>query len=205
MITIISGKAKGQKVDFFTSDQHIGHANIARLANRPFNNDYSTDKMDNTIIDLWNSVASQGDTVLVLGDVALGSIEVSLNKWKRMLGRKLLIPGNHDRVSSLESQSRQSRFRPMYEDAGFTILDEIVELESNGTKFLASHYPYFGDSQGSDRFKNMRPQDNGLPLVHGHTHSSEAFRSNDRKHFHVGVDAHNFRPVSAQTIEQWLR
>lgn len=118
-------------------------------------------------------------------------------------GRRLLVPGNHDRVSSA-TQSRKAieRFAPIYEAAGWVILPEIVEGTRRGRRLVASHYPYRGDSQEIDRHSKHRPIDEGIPLLHGHTHSRD--HGPDGNQFHVGVDAFGFRPVTMEVIDAWL-
>lgn len=208
MTTTINIGGETVEIHFIGSDQHIGHRNIARLAGRPFDNETSTSHMDETIIANWNKMVAPEDNALVLGDIALGTLSDSLEKWKRFNGTRFLVPGNHDRVSSLESQARQERFRPMYEDAGFIILDEIIDLTIDGVAALASHYPYKGDSgdHEHDRHVHLRPINQGLPLVHGHTHSHQATDPVAYpRQFHVGVDAHAFKPVPVAVIERWVR
>lgn len=195
-------------IHFVTSDQHVSHVNIARFTGRPFDNSESTDDMDNALINAWNSVVRQDDNVLLLGDIALGNIEKSLAKWRRFLGVKYLVPGNHDRVSSVESQARQERFRPMYEEAGFIILPETVELDvdlgDRNVSILASHYPYVGDSHDNSRYDELRPVDDGRLLLHGHTHSPHITQDEFPRQYHVGADAHNMIPVAASVIGQWV-
>lgn len=207
MTTLIHVDGTPVSVQFVSSDQHVGHANIARLANRPFDNSLNTNHMDETLIANWNRAVGQDDNVLVLGDVALGSFEHSMRKWCRFNGNLFLVPGNHDRVSSVESAARQERFRPMYEEAGFVILDEVIEIVIDGIDSLASHYPYKGDSgdHEHDRHVKLRPVNEGKPLVHGHTHASKAVDERFPRQFHVGVDAHNYAPVPVSVIEQWVK
>ena len=188
------------QVDFVTSDHHFGHARISELAGRPFS---STDDMDAAPIERWNSTVPPDAVVLHLGDVALGPINDSVALTAQLNGRRLLVPGNHDRVSSA-TQSRRAieRFVPIYEAAGWVILPEIIEGTRRGHRLLASHYPYRGDSQEIDRHSKHRPTDEGIPLLHGHTHSRD--RGPDGNQFHVGVDAFEFRPVAMDVIDRWL-
>jgi len=79
---------------FLTSDLHIGHANISRLADRPF---MSVEEMNGVLIDNWNDVVQDSDTVWVLGDVAMGKIADSLPLVELLKGEKHLVAGNHDR------------------------------------------------------------------------------------------------------------
>lgn len=63
---------------FFTSDTHFGHANIINLCNRPFKD---VNHMNDMLVENWNSVVSDDDTVFHLGDFALGGSAV----WSNVL------------------------------------------------------------------------------------------------------------------------
>lgn len=187
-------------VDFVTSDHHFGHARISELAGRPF---ASVVEMDAVMIERWNALVGPDDVVLHLGDLALGPIEVSIALTSQLNGRRLLVPGNHDRVSPATQTTRAvERFLPIYEQAGWTVLPEIVAGTRRGRPVLASHYPYAGDSTGIERHSSHRPVDAGLPLLHGHTHD-RAFGAHGSQ-FHVGVDASDFAPIPLVTIDGWL-
>ncbi|WP_458040353.1 MULTISPECIES: hypothetical protein [Bacteria] len=187
-------------VDFVTSDHHFGHSRISELAGRPFS---TVDEMDAALIDRWNAAVPPDAVVLHLGDVALGPIDASVALTAQLNGLRLLVPGNHDRVSSA-TQSRKAieRFAPIYEAAGWVILPEIIEGTRRDHRVMASHYPYRGDSQEIDRHSKHRPTDEGIPLLHGHTHSRD--HGPDGNQFHVGVDAFDFRPVAMDVIDRWL-
>lgn len=190
------------RVDFVTSDTHFSHARIGELAERPFT---TVDEMNAELVRRWNTVVGPGDTVLHLGDLALGSIEESVAITAQLNGRRFLVPGNHDRVSpATQSKRAIERFTPLYEAAGWIILPEVIEGSRRGYRILASHYPYKGDSQASDRHITHRPRlDDGVPLLHGHTHARD---HGPRGHeFHVGVDAHDFTPIRFSVIDEWVR
>lgn len=160
------------QVDFVTSDTHFSHARISELADRPFT---TVEEMNGELARRWNEVVGPDDTVLHLGDLALGPIEESVGITAQLNGRRFLVPGNHDRVSPA-TQSRRAidRFTPQYEAAGWIILPEVIEGTRRGYRILASHYPYKGDSQESDRYTTHRPRwDDGVPLLHGHTHARD--------------------------------
>lgn len=188
------------QVDFVTSDTHFGHARISELAGRPFS---SVEKMDAELVRRWNEAVGPDDVVLHLGDVALGSIQHSLPLTAGLHGRRFLVPGNHDRVSTAtQSRSAIERFTPLYEEAGWTILPEVVAGSRGGHRLIASHYPYRGDSQEVDRHVSHRPVDDGTPLIHGHTHSRDEGPNGNQ--FHVGVDAFKYAPIPFDLIEAWL-
>ncbi|MBB3994820.1 calcineurin-like phosphoesterase family protein [Sulfitobacter undariae] len=78
--------------EFVTGCTHFGHANIIKLANRPF---ADVDEMDRALIANWNAVVGAKDTVYHLGDFAFrgGPGEEYL---KRLNGRIIRLQGNHD-------------------------------------------------------------------------------------------------------------
>lgn len=76
---------------FFTSDTHFGHANIIRFCNRPFRN---VEEMNEALIENWNLVVSEDDTVFHLGDFAFGGSNVWKSIIPRLNGHINLIIGN---------------------------------------------------------------------------------------------------------------
>lgn len=183
---------------YLTSDTHFLHARILELSKRPF---HSLADHDEVLISNHNAVVHHDDTLIHFGDLCLGPFQESLAKTRRLMGRRFLIPGNHDRVSSVFDRGKAvERFRPIYEDAGWTVLPEHVELELQGVRFLASHYPYQGDTRENDRYVGIRPHDYGLPLLHGHIHT---LRHIDGRMFNVGVDVNDFAPVHEDAVVAW--
>lgn len=223
MITIEYQSATGVTVEstvtHVSSDQHIGHLRISELAGRGFELDeeasYPTLAMDNHIRDKWNAAVGPEDVVLVLGDIALGKLDYSLDqKWREFNGVKLLVPGNHDRIASTYSPNHRERQLPRYLDAGFIVLPELVtvtvEHGDTATRVLASHYPYAPDARGfEDRESQFQklgliPEDDGTTLLlHGHTHAHEIHADSSRQ-YHVGVDSHAMAPVPASVISEWV-
>jgi calcineurin-like phosphoesterase family protein len=183
---------------FFTSDTHFGHARIIELCNRPFRD---VQHMNEMLIKNWNDTVGPNDVVYHMGDVALGSIADSLPLVGRLNGFKALVPGNHDRIFSGESQKRIDRFLPEYEKVFHHILPEICNGSIHGRPVVLSHFPYQGDSQENDRHIDKRPVDEGNPLIHGHIHEKRRIEGNM---FNVGVDVNDFRPVSIETISDWI-
>ncbi|WP_460801526.1 hypothetical protein [Microbacterium sp. GXF6406] len=188
-------------IDFVTSDHHFGHARISELAGRPF---ASVDEMNAVMIERWNALVKPDDVVLHLGDLALGPIDDSVALTAQLNGTRLLVPGNHDRVSpATQSKRAIERFRPIYEDAGWTVLPEILDGTRHGIRLLACHYPYAGDTTGVERHSTHRPDNTGIPLLHGHTHEHD-FGPHGSHEFHVGVDAFGFAPIQFELIDAWL-
>lgn len=186
---------------FFTSDTHFGHARIIELCNRPFED---VDHMNSEIVRRWNEVVSPTDSVVHLGDVALGPIDKSLEVVSRLNGYKVLVNGNHDRPFMNRGKKRFEEWHARYSEVFEEVTTSTAQIEilANGAVVLVSHFPYDGDSHGEDRYSEDRPLDMGRTLLHGHTHlDNKVSRSNrGTLQIHVGQDAWGYRPVSEHEI-----
>lgn len=201
---------------FFTSDQHFGHHRILELGEgRPFRN---IDEHNGFIVKQWVENVQHDDVVYVLGDVALGGYDdfiKNVNIFSWLPGVKYLVPGNHDKIWSGNTESYRERYSTVYEDAGFIVLPEqhVIDFmldDNKSVKIMLSHIPYRAvskhhtDDRGrGDKFKKQTPVDEGLPLIHGHTHS-RLMTHEHKKSLHVGVDATGFTPVGDVQVKVWL-
>ncbi len=187
---------------FFTSDTHFWHKNILHLGKgRPFRDIVHHNEM---LIHKWNSVVMPDDRVFHLGDVALGPWPEGLNCVKRLNGRKILIPGNHDRISSHEKPERRRKFQADYEDAFQAVWSEVVDINLGSERVRISHYPIqevFYDNR-PDRYMDLRPKDDGTVVVHGHTHTDQKVSRTKKRtlQIHVGVDSWDYAPVHEDQI-----
>jgi calcineurin-like phosphoesterase family protein len=79
-----------------TSDTHLGHVNIRTYC--PWRATWSRDiqQHDELIIRAWNEVVGQDEWVLHLGDFAMGPRSGIGVFRARLLGRIILVHGNHD-------------------------------------------------------------------------------------------------------------
>lgn len=80
---------------FFIGCTHFGHANIIKLANRPFT---SVDEMDEHMIERWNEVVGENDHVYHLGDFMSWKKDAAPAEHYigRLNGKITFIRGNHD-------------------------------------------------------------------------------------------------------------
>ena len=62
--------------NYYTSDLHLGHANIIKLCNRPFSN---TEEMDETLVSNWNARVHRDDHVYIIGDLAFRNAQSVVN------------------------------------------------------------------------------------------------------------------------------
>ena len=188
---------------WYTSDWHLGHKNILHFGSgRPF---ASIEEHDTELVRRHNAVVAPSDTVVVLGDVAMGKIEESLALCKQMNGSKILVCGNHDRpaMTARRFDKMFSWIHRYREEGGFdgVWLEAPNTVELGDHSVLVSHYPYRGDSGEIDRFLDRRPVDTGGWLLHGHVH--EAWRQRD-KMINVGVDVWDFYPVSESKLAELI-
>lgn len=192
----------------FTSDWHFGHKRIIELADRPF---FNVDDMDFVLIRNWNARVKMEDTGFVLGDVALGPIMESLSYVEYLMGTKIMITGNHDRNFAGGKRSggkEPHEWDDVYREVGFSeVLTSHQTILSNGSTVNLSHFPYDGDSHDGDRFGDYRLKDEGVILLHGHTHSHEAVSrsKNGTLQINVGVDAWKGFPASEGQITNLIR
>ena len=109
---------------FFTSDTHFGHENIIKYCNRPFS---SAKEMDECLINNWNGVVSDSDTVYILGDfLKNGDCQIINDYLKRLNGEKYLILGNHDEY--IKDNSCKLDFKGVYDYKEITIQDKVSLL-----------------------------------------------------------------------------
>ena len=68
-----------------------------------------------------------------------------------------------------------------------------------------SHFPYDGDFHDGDRYTEFRLEDKGVPLIHGHVHTTDqaTVSKSGTPMFHVGWDAW-YEPVAEYRIVEWL-
>lgn len=182
---------------YYTADTHFGHTNMTAEGKgwRPFR---TVREHDETLIERWNATVKPGDTVWHLGDVGMGTEDHILECVARLNGAIHLVTGNHDVVwpGNRHAQKRQrawlSVFASVQQYARHRFLHEQV---------LLNHFPYDNDMQahhvGPDRYAPYRPPNLGGFLLHGHVHTEWSVRG---RQINVGVDAHDFRPVSAYSI-----
>lgn len=156
---------------FFTADTHFGHANIIRYCNRPFKD---VVEMNDTIINNWNAVVQPNDYVYHLGDFAFWrSHGLTPRDYRRRLnGHIHFIRGNHDK--GIEQ----------FADC-FEWIKDYCRITVGEQTIVLSHY-------------SMRVWDKshrGSWMLYGHSHGTLPDDPNARS-IDVGVDCHNFTPVS---------
>lgn len=164
---------------FFTSDLHLGHANIIGLSKRPF---ASADEMDETLLDNINQMVDQKDELFILGDFTLkrGAERVKAYRDAIKCPRVHIVLGNHDTSA-----------QRVYE-ANFTTVSDLTSIrlvEEPNTKAVLCHYA-------------MRTWNNighGAWQLYGHSHGTLPPRPG-YKSLDVGVDCWGYAPISEKRL-----
>ena len=127
--------------------------------------------MNEKIIENWNAIIQPDDDVYILGDIVLSDINSGIAALKQLKGNIHIIRGNHD------SESRLT----LYKDCQNVV--EVCDgkfLKVGKQTFFLSHYPCLTSNFDADKPLNRRI-DKGLI-------------------YHVEMDAHGCKPVSAEQI-----
>ena len=182
---------------WYTADHHFGHQKVIEHCSRPFEHAHA---MNVEMVQRWNALVSDSDEVWILGDLVWGS------SWRtmagcvaRLAGRKVLVPGNHDRCWR-GRDNHEARRGDYYSIGGIDdIVDDPEPHVIAGQSVTLNHFPYLVQSCYELKYTEHRPRDDGGWLLHGHVH--ETWRQSGRQ-INVGVDAWSFAPVPEDTLAQ---
>lgn len=182
---------KRNRRTWLIADTHFGHAKILDYEARPWGN---ISDHDEALVENWNSVVSEGDTVWHLGDFVLvqrspeqvaqdilNGISGTQNQaahiasiLPRLNGRKRIVCGNHDRGRSA-TWWVNAGFREAIKYPRAVIVDG----------YILSHEP----QADIGNFRN----------IHGHLHSGSSEHRgglwNATTHQCVSVEQIDFRPI----------
>lgn len=176
---------------WFTSDSHFYHSNILRFCNRPWN---TIEEHDQALIDNWNSVVKQDDTVFHLGDFCFAGAPKWKNIREQLNGHIILIKGNHD------DKNLQQSLYPLFEDVVYQ-----ARIIVDGRTVYLNHFPFlcFAHSDPGLYGNNYAIQ------AFGHVHSQSGSTGIDigrlqylyPTQYDVGVDNNNYFPISWEELD----
>jgi calcineurin-like phosphoesterase family protein len=195
----------GRRRAYFTSDWHVGHANVLVFDERPFKD---LDHMHRVLINNYNATVGQEDICYFLGDVGFGKGDLLQSVIQQLNGTKVCILGNHDKGATAMRR------------IGFDVVLNVAAIEIAGKLVTMTHCPLKGvwredvskmknSQEGEGWHKEFKHgplfsvPDWGQYHLHGHTHKKPEERILDRQ-FDVGVRANGYRPVSISVIESWI-
>jgi len=166
---------------FFTSDTHFDDQYAIQYFNRPFR---SVDEMNAVMVEKWNSVVTEHDTVYHLGDFTLDDIR-HFTKWVSQLnGNIKILPGSHDQpwLKDFAASEKVQVIPPL-------VSIEFPEIMAGTSPqvVVLCHY----SMQVWDR------SNNGSWHLFGHSHGK---LKGIGLSFDVGVDCTEFTPLSLEMV-----
>ncbi len=155
------------------SDLHLGHENIIRYTNRPFEN---VGVMNAHLYANWEASVGENDTLVFVGDVAMRTA-LCEDTWQRIRGgagrAKILVVGNHDLTGSGTLRV-----------GGFDDICAVLWTDGEAP-LVFTHLP-------------LATVPEGWANVHGHTHNAEPTHS---PHINVSVEQLDYRPIQLSRIQ----
>jgi len=136
----------------------------------------TSEEMNETMIQRWNETVGENDLVIHLGDFCFGHPQKFAD---RLNGTLSLVKGNHDRKFY-----KWFKYRTLYN-----------EMSIGRFNVLIRHHP------AGKRFRSGFDPKRHHFCICGHVHEKWLW---DYLSFNVGVDMHNFRPISLQKVEKHL-
>jgi calcineurin-like phosphoesterase family protein len=160
----------------FTADTHFMQERTRDFSGRPFKDIY---EMTRAMIRNWNEIVGINDTVYHLGD--FGDYDIN----GELKGNVILLVGNYERKDFKEKEINAEVLKRKY---GFkdVITDDKMTVDIYGHKFDLVHEP---SHRNPDVF-----------TLFGHIHKLQMVKRNA---LNVGVDCHNFTPVTFEEVMQW--
>ena len=147
------------------ADPHFGHANIINFERTEFK---TIEEHDDYIVISINKTVGKNDILYILGDVG------DISRVKELNGYKILIMGNHDRLSQQK-----------YLDAGFDeVYNHPIFVHKN---IVLSHEP--------------QPLNEYYINIHGHLHGAKL---DSKNHFNVTARDIAYRPVIIAHFDKYL-
>ncbi len=170
---------------WFTSDLHFWHKNICKYCNRPYE---TIEEMNQGIINNWNSVVKEDDTVFVLGDLGFCGIEKLRPLISQLKGKIVLIQGNHDSDYVISTLYHEKIINTFDRLLSITI---IGDEECPDQKLTLCHFPMI----------DWCDKEKGSWMIHGHQHQLPETPSCSAVHYDVGVDKNNWMPINFEQLK----
>ncbi|MFP3726429.1 metallophosphoesterase family protein [Priestia filamentosa] len=163
---------------WFTADSHFTHKNIIAYESRPYRD---TEHMDEQLIDTWNASIKENDLIFHLGDLFFGNKEKQFNISEKLKGRKILILGNHDKLS-----------KKRYMDLGFSPFQQYIYED-----YLLTHSP-----QQETPLQSLIANTHVKGNIHGHIHSKKM--DNQSIYLCVSIE-HGYKPFHIDEVREHFK
>ena len=167
---------------YYTSDLHLGHANVIRHCSRPF---ISADEMDAVLIKNWNDKVHANDTVYIVGDFLFRAKRPAEEYLAELKGKKHLIVGNHDKYW----------MKKVDLSGWFESVSPMLFVTDRGRTATLCHYPMM----------SWPGMSKGGYMVYGHIHNNTdavywPLIASCELMLNAGTDINGFAPVTLEEM-----
>lgn len=167
--------------EFVISDTHFSHRNILtfKKMGSPIRDFSNAEDMNMYMVERWNSVVGEGDTVIHLGDVVFA--QDGFEYLSMLNGKKILVMGNHERHRLEQYTEHFDKIKAYW---------EIGDV-------LFSHIPV-----------HPRELSRWSANCHGHLHTEQVMLEDgeiDPRYLCVSVEQWNYTPVPIETVMEIFR
>lgn len=165
-------------MNYYTSDLHLGHVNVIRHCNRPFE---TVEEMDTALIANWNRRVQPKDMVYLVGDLMFRNKCPANDYLEKLNGSKTLIMGNHDHAWIKRIDTAKT----------FAAVANMLTIQDRARTVVLCHYPML----------SWRGSGKGSLMVHGHIHNNTnadywPYLQSHPNILNAGVDVNGFMPVT---------
>lgn len=166
---------------FFTSDTHFDDEYAIPYFHRPFT---SIDEMNGIMVEKWNRVITESDTVYHLGDFTLDGIDHFTNWASQLNGTIKIVPGSHDHpwLKDFIANEKVQVLAPLV-----SLEFPAIQAREEPQVIVLCHYSL----QVWDRSSH------GSWHLFGHSHGK---LQGIGLSFDVGVDCTDFTPMSLEQV-----
>lgn len=157
---------------WFIADLHFKHEKILKFSNREYLGE-TIQEHDERLIQMWNTCVSKHDTIYILGDICFGNIEDTKKLLQRLNGNKILIKGNHDKVSD----ELRGYYNQMTLIKKMKFKKEVYSFLSEDFEVVMCHFPIL----------SWEGKQKGAVMIHGHCHGRIDDYNTESKELRVDV------------------
>lgn len=180
---------------WFTSDLHFYHEKILEFnPSRKTIFGKTIQESNEAMIAAWNKRIGKRDTIYILGDLTFGSVDEKRKLLQRLNGNKILILGNHDKVS--EDQSKFFNHVTQIKNMKFKKSVHPFLLED--LEVVMCHFPML----------SWEHREKGTVMLHGHCHGKLDNFNKESKTLRVdvGIDAElaNYDFISLEKLNNHI-
>ena len=173
---------------FFTADQHWGHAAIIKHCARPF---ADVNEMNAALVTNWNNTVGPDDTVYHLGDMLFKRMNHTSQLLNSLNGKIYLVRGNHDK----DLKRLADRAEPWPDGAKYKDLVTI--------RLQDSSHPHGHQDIILCHFALRVWDKKHYGSFHCFAHSHGKLKTGPHEYaIDVGVDTHDFKPISYERIKE---